>query len=72
MVAAKLESGVMAALHAKRYEPAERWAGGVFGYVAHRFPIKNGISASDVMAARMFSPCPLLAYLKGKGRRADG
>lgn len=32
------------------YEPKPRWCGGVFGYVAHRFPIKGGISMRDVWA----------------------
>jgi hypothetical protein len=31
------------------YEPKPRWCGGVFGYVAHRFPIRDGISVRDVL-----------------------
>ena len=33
----------------KVYEPTPRLCGGVYGYVGHRFPIKNGISKIEVM-----------------------
>lgn len=32
------------------YEPKERLCGGVYGFVRHRFPIRGGITSSDVMA----------------------
>lgn len=31
------------------YEPKERLCGGEFGFVRHRFPIKDGISLKEVM-----------------------
>ena len=30
------------------YEPRKRWCGGRYGWVAHRFPVKGGISMCDV------------------------
>jgi hypothetical protein len=30
------------------YEPKKRWCGGTYGWVAHRFPVKGGISMRDV------------------------
>jgi hypothetical protein len=33
----------------RRYEPKERWCGGSFGPVAHRFPIKGGISWGEAL-----------------------
>lgn len=35
-------------MHAKTYEPNKRWCGGSYGWVCHRFPVKNGISWLDV------------------------
>lgn len=40
--------GINAIMRRLIYEPKPRWCGGVFGYVAHRFPIKGGISVYDV------------------------
>lgn len=41
-------------MNAKTYEPEPRLAGGRFGYVRHRFPIKNGISIREVMLRSMY------------------
>ena len=41
--------GINAIMRRPIYEPKPRWCGGVFGYVAHRFPIKGGISTRDVL-----------------------
>lgn len=39
----------MSDLHVKCYEPVERNHGNGPQYIRHRFPIKDGISALDVM-----------------------
>jgi hypothetical protein len=31
------------------YEPKKRWCGGVYGWVAHRFPVKGGVSFRDLV-----------------------
>lgn len=38
------------AFHSKRVEPKPRLVGGCFGWAIHKYPIKNGISLSEVMA----------------------
>jgi len=49
----------------KNIEPQKRLVGGSFGWAAHRFPIKGGISWRDVMIRDMARPHPLfLAALK--------
>jgi hypothetical protein len=53
----------MGIARAKRYEPIPRLCAGKFGYVAHRFPIKNGISMAQVMAANIANNSPLYQRL---------
>lgn len=48
------------------YEPRPRWCGGVFGYVAHRFPIRGGISTIEVMVRQSMRPSSLWALLMRK------
>jgi len=35
------------------YEPRPRRCAGVYGYVAHRFPVKDGISMREVMMRQL-------------------
>ena len=37
------------------YEPRKRWCGGRYGWVAHRFPVKGGISMRDVWMRNMMN-----------------
>ena len=50
--------------HAKVYEPKKRLCGGHYGWVQHRFPVKDGISWRDVMIANSFAPNPLLELFR--------
>lgn len=51
-------------LTAKRVEPKPRMCGGKFGYVYHKYPIKNGISVSDILAEQIAKNNELLDRLK--------
>lgn len=51
---------------AKCYEPMELMCAGKFGYVRHRFPIKNGITIRDVMYRQITASNSLLARLRAK------
>lgn len=48
----------------KVYEPKKRWCGGHYGWVRHRFPIKDGISYREVLTFNLFAPNPLLELFK--------
>ena len=41
------------------YEPRKRWCGGRYGWVAHRFPVKGGISMRDVWMQQSLETHPL-------------
>ena len=64
-----LDEAIADAWRQPRYEPHKRKCGGVDGWVAHRFPIKGGISARDVMAAQLGEPNALLKRLLRRRRR---
>jgi len=53
------------AMHSKRFEPEMRNKDGV-RYVGHRFPIKGGISAWDVIAKNVLKNNALLQKLVNK------
>lgn len=49
----------------KRIEPEPRWVGGEFRRAIHRFPIKGGVSFSDLMVESMSKNNYLLQRIKG-------
>jgi len=46
------------------YEPRRRWCGGTYGWVAHRFPVKNGISMRDVLLQQLLDQHPLMKAVR--------
>lgn len=67
----KLMAMTNSLFHAKVYEPRKRWCGGSYGWVAHRFPVKGGISWRDVMASEQFAPNPLLKMIRLKEKNDE-
>ena len=37
------------------YEPKKRWCGGTYGWVMHRFPVKDGLSFREVLMRNLAS-----------------
>lgn len=66
-----LNEAIDYALDAKRYEPKPRLHAGVFGYVAHRFPIKDGISAMTVAALQMSATNSLFQRLNARNSESS-
>jgi hypothetical protein len=58
---------VSKALNSKRYEPTQRLHD-FYGYHGHRFPIKGGITATEVMRRQLCDESPLLKRLMRKGK----
>ena len=52
----------------KRVEPIPRMCAGRFQYVAHRFPIKGGISTSQANAAQLSQQNYLLKMLEARDK----
>lgn len=51
-------------MNRKSIEPTPRLHGGRFGFARHRFPIKDGISLTDVMVMNLERPNALLERLR--------
>ena len=63
----KTFSELVAEMFAKKsFEREPRLAKGHFGYVRHRFPIKDGISGYDVAVKNIEKNNPLYRMLLGK------
>jgi hypothetical protein len=52
----------------KRVEPTQRLVGGKFGWAVHRFPIKGGISLSQVFVRNVAKENALLKCLLKRGK----
>ena len=54
-------------LHGSRVEPKQRWVGGRFGWAIHRFPIKGGITLTEVMLRNFSEANSLLKRFPEQG-----